>query len=108
MEKITLSIPVPKIIMNIVLFFLLPYRKSRFGFPFLRIKLTKGKFAIIDPDDFRRLSQYDWHLLETKDKCYAVRFNEGIIQSMHRFIMDAPKGLLVDHRNHNGLDKQEI
>jgi len=127
MSKINFQIPYPTFIESIVVYFLLRRRKKRFGYAFRRINLTKGKpvgakqcedrpagskqcedrFAIIDPDDFQKLSLYDWHLLETKGKCYAAMFNEGAILSMHRFIMNAPRGRIVDHRNHEGLDNRK-
>ncbi len=107
MGKITLTIPIPAFIESIIVFFLLRHRKKRYGFSFRKIKLTKGKFAIVDPDDYQKLSQYDWHLLETKGKCYAAMFNEGKILYMHRFIMNAPKGRIVDHRNRESLDNRK-
>jgi len=105
MDKIYLPIPVPKIIMNLVLWFLLRYRKKHYGFPFRRIKLTKEKFAIVDPDDYQKLSPYHWQLFENKSKnYYAVRIDNGRFIKMHRVIMNAPLGKIVDHRNGEGLD----
>jgi hypothetical protein len=103
-SKLTIHLPYPAFIENLFVFFLLRYRKKKYGFAFRRIKLATGVFTIVTPDDYQSLSQYDWHLLETKGKRYAARFNDGAILSMHRFIMNAPKGLLVDHKDHNGLN----
>ncbi len=112
MEKITLSIPIPKIITSLVLWFVLRYRKKHCGYPFRRIKLitnedvdTKHKYATVDPDDYKQLSQYTWLLSEsTSGNCYAVRLEGRKIVSMHRVIMNAPKGKIVDHKDRNGLN----
>jgi hypothetical protein len=105
--KLHLPIPYPAFIERFVVYFLLRYRKKRYGFAFRRIKLAKDTFAVVDSDDYQNLSRYDWHLLETKGKCYAAMFDEGKILSMHRFIMNAPKGRIVDHRNHESLDNRK-
>lgn len=107
MSKLTIHLPYPTFIENLFVFFLLRYRKKRFGYEFRRIKLKKGNYAKVDPDDYQSLSQYDWHLLQTKGKSYAAMFNEGAILSMHRFIMNTPKGTIVDHRNHDSLDNRK-
>lgn len=71
------------------------------------IPLSKGKFAIVDEEDFRRLSAYKWHY----SKGYAGRTVkiEGKKRTiwMHREVMNAPDHLLVDHRNHNRTDNRK-
>ena len=101
------QIKIPAVIESVILYFLLRYRKKRYGYSFRRIRLTKDRFAIVDPEDFQNLSQYDWHLNEIKGKGYAAVFNDGKILYMHRFIMNAPKGSFVDHRNHESLDNRK-
>ncbi len=113
MSKIHFTIPIPTFIENSILYFLLRYRKKHHGYPFRRIKLiqvncrAKPVYAVVDPDDFKKLSQYNWQLLERKSNCYAAVFYEGKILYMHRFITNAPKGLFVDHRNRNSLDNRK-
>ncbi|KKN75918.1 hypothetical protein LCGC14_0376260 [marine sediment metagenome] len=68
-----------------------------------RIKLTQGKFALVDDEDFEWLNQWKWCAACSKDHWNACR-GQGVL--MHRVIMNAPKGLQVDHKNHNGLDNQ--
>ena len=72
------------------------------------IKLTFGKFAVIDVEDYDRVSQYNWCAIED-DRCwYAHTFKrDGTPLSMHRLITNAPKGLLVDHIDHNGLNNRK-
>jgi len=94
-------------------FFVLLYRRLRYGYPFRRIHLTKGKFAIVDPDDFDRLNIYKWHASKNASTFYAKRNlypkrkgKPGSIP-MHRQIMNAPREMLVDHINYNGLDNRK-
>jgi hypothetical protein len=104
-SKICFQIPYPAFIESIVVYFLLRYRKKHYGIAFRRIKLTKDKFAIVDPDDYQKLSQYPWQIWETeRNSCYAVRYCGKKIIYMHRQIMNAPAGSIVDHRNRESLD----
>lgn len=70
------------------------------------IKLTQGKVAIVDDEDFEVLAQYKWSVDKTRNGFYAVRVKSKKKIYMHRQIVDAQKGVLVDHVNHNGLDNQ--
>lgn len=65
------------------------------------IQLTQGKHAIVDDGDFEFLNQWNWIYTHYG---YASRNKKGIY--MHRVIMNAPKGVEVDHRNGNKLDNQ--
>lgn len=67
------------------------------------IPLTRGKFAIVDAEDYLRLSQYTWFAEGTGNNIYAVRKENGRSIKMHREIMNAPNHLVVDHIDHNGL-----
>jgi hypothetical protein len=70
------------------------------------IPLTRGKFAIVDAEYYDRLNQYKWHAQKGGQTYYARRQEKGKLIIMHRLITNAPKGLFVDHRNHNGLDNR--
>lgn len=72
-----------------------------------------GKFAIVDPDDFDRLNIYKWHASKNAGIFYARRNlypkrkgKPGSIP-MHRQIMKAPAGFVIDHINYNGLDNRK-
>jgi hypothetical protein len=69
--------------------------------------LTQGKFAIVDAEDYNCLSRHKWCAARSKDTFYAHRGSNRRLISMHRAIMRAPKGLMCDHRNHNGLDNRK-
>lgn len=72
-----------------------------------RIKLTQGKYTIVDDQDYERLSKYEYILAKSKkDKYYALVKIDGSKIYLHRFIMGAEKGQIVDHENGDGLDNQ--
>lgn len=109
--KLRLTIHVPNWLDRIFAWPVLLYRRKRYGHPFRRIHLTDGKFAIVDQQDFYWLNSFDWCLKENHGFLYAARFNNFCdnppkILSMHREIMNAPPGILVDHRNCYGLDNR--
>ena len=58
----------------------------------------KGR-ALIDLDDVDRCSDYRW----SYDR-YVRNWRIGML---HRFIMDCPDDLVVDHINHNPLDNRK-
>lgn len=57
-----------------------------------------------DTNHFEKLSQYEW-MINAAGYAWS-KVNNKLI-SMHRLIMDAPDGLVVDHINHNRLDNRE-
>jgi len=71
------------------------------------IPLTQGKFAIVDAEDYPRLAKYKWHCHEDKTTCYAARRKFNKIVSMHREIMQASPGQIVDHIDRNGLNNRK-
>jgi len=71
------------------------------------IPLTRGKFAIVDAEDYPRLSQHTWFVEGTDRNCYAVRKAGGKTLKMHREIMHAPDHLVVDHIDHDGLHNRK-
>jgi len=73
------------------------------------IPLTQGKFAIVDADDYHRLVNYEWRCSMDGDSFYAFRRQGRKARKilMHRQIMRAPKGLVVDHIDRNGLNNRK-
>lgn len=73
-----------------------------------QIPLTQGKFALVDDEDFERVNQYKWQY--RKQDGYAFRQpkknDTNRIRYLHRFIMDVPVGINVDHINHDKLDNR--
>jgi hypothetical protein len=84
----------------------------RYGYPFCRIPLSQGKFAIVDPDDYFRLARYKWYAVKGGRTFYAVRSivtKEGkrYRSHMHRVVLRVPDNMHVDHINCNGLDNRK-
>ncbi len=76
------------------------------------IPLTRGKFAIVDADDYEWASKFKWHASGQEKYPYACRalYYEGKLKKMiylHREILAAPKELLADHINGNPLDDRK-
>lgn len=77
------------------------------------IKLTQGKVAIVDDEDYDYLLRYNpyWQAKKSSkaDLWYAGCHVSGTKTEhmlMHRLLLDAPKGQLVDHINRDGLDNR--
>lgn len=75
------------------------------------IQLSQGKVAVVDDQDYERLSQYKWSATKRVTKSgitwYAFRNTRGgdtATSYMHREILDAQTGILIDHRDRNGLN----
>jgi len=66
------------------------------------IKLTKGYVALVDDDDFKYLSQYNWIATVGRHTVYAIKSKSR--EWMHRVIMNTPKSKEVDHIDGNGLN----
>jgi hypothetical protein len=75
------------------------------------IELTRGEFTLVDDADFAWLSQYKWSLYKRGTLCYAQRGarddSKTRIVFMHRAILNAPPGIVVDHIDGNGLNNQQ-
>jgi hypothetical protein len=78
-----------------------------------KIKLSQGKYALVDDEDFSRLSKRKWSAAKQADGTfYAVGYLGTINKKetneyMHRVIMNCPKGKFIDHINHNKLDNRK-
>ena len=80
-----------------------------------RIILTNGMIAVVDSDDYVRVSGFSWVPVSGRrgaKTTYAVtrsRIGRGVRVStlMHRIIMNAPLGILVDHRDGDGLNNRK-
>jgi hypothetical protein len=77
--------------------------------------LTQDKYAIVDAEDYDQLGQYKWYAKKGGNTYYAARgvrvYKDGKYVGvkqilMHRVITNAPAGMMVDHRDHNGLNNR--
>ena len=79
------------------------------------IPLTRGQVALVDDDDYKRLSKHKWRAQwdPKMHSFYAVRNSKRDVNSkrclilMAREIMHAQPGQEVDHKDHNTLDNQK-
>lgn len=68
------------------------------------IRLTKGKVAVVDDEDYEFVSQYNWYASKTKKKYYVKSASVGCpFTFMHQLIMQRAG---VDHVNGNSLDNR--
>ena len=65
------------------------------------IELTKGRIALVDDEDYERVSSYKWSLQNTN---YAASCIDGKKTLLHRFILDVSQEQTIDHKNRDGLD----
>jgi hypothetical protein len=83
-----------------------------------KISLSRGKQAIVDNDDFEKLSKYNWYLNENAErtKVYAMRTRlknddkslKGTKVYMHRIVMNVKLShISVKHKNGNTLDNRK-
>jgi|SRR5690242_4622877 len=71
------------------------------------IPLTRGFNALVDEKDFVWISKYSWCVAEGSGGLwYAKRKSGEKTIYMHRFILNAPHGVDVDHINGNTLDNR--
>lgn len=76
------------------------------------IPLSQGKYALVDDEDFERLSKYSWCLEKNKHTFYAMRDitknKKHSTVRMHREVLKLNSDIQVHHINHNGLDNRKI
>lgn len=84
-----------------------------FGDGMKEIPLTCGMVAIVDDEDFERLSQFKWHWNASYARRTIVESRKGNKKRMcravlmHRFILDIPLDKKGDHVNGNTLDNRK-
>ncbi len=75
--------------------------------------MSGPKYAIVEPADYERLRKYEWFVMVGTGSFYSFRQGPGRkvrrapIIYMHQDIIQVPKGMLIDHINHNGMDNRE-
>lgn len=69
-----------------------------------KIYLTQGKFATVDKEDYDNVIKYQWIF---NNRGYVGSGGDGKYILLHRFIMNAPKGKVIDHINGDKLDNRK-
>jgi hypothetical protein len=74
-------------------------------------KQGEGKFAIVDNEDFEYINKIRWNCnvfgYAVKVQRKEENYNQREVLSIHRLIMKAKKGDLIDHINGNKLDNRK-
>lgn len=73
-------------------------------------KKYSNKFVLVDNEDFEELNKYKWYfnaagLVDGNGYAFSG-YRQGRRYYMHRILSGAPKHLIVDHINRNGLDNR--
>lgn len=72
------------------------------------IELTQGLVALVDDDDYERVSKHSWYIEKSgRGYIYARTKTKNVRILMHRFILGAPSDKVVDHLNHKTLDNRK-
>ena len=75
------------------------------------IKLRKSdRVALVSDGDYEFLSQFTWYCTKERHCYYAVAHSSingyPVPVRMHRLVMSAKPGEMIDHRDGNGLNNQ--
>lgn len=72
------------------------------------IPITKGYSTLIDDEDYERVSPFLWSANVMRNGVYvqrSIRENKRrVTVFLHRFILNAPRGVMVDHADGNPLN----
>lgn len=75
--------------------------------------MAQPQYAKVAPADYDRLRKYEWFAQKGKNCFYArgrlvgSKTGEEKLTYMHQKIIEVPKGMVVDHINHDGMDNRE-
>lgn len=70
-------------------------------------------FTMVDDEDYDWLNQWKWYPCRDRDGLYALRSKRDYVAKthtqiyLHRVLMKAPPGSLVDHKDGNPLNNQK-
>lgn len=76
-----------------------------------RISLGGDRFALISPEDLAKVAPHTWRI---NQRGYVVRtchsglgaVRRTVVQGLHRYVLDAPRGVIVDHADGDLLNNQ--
>jgi len=76
------------------------------------LSILGGLYSRVDDEDFERLNGFNWHLSKrSTGHFYVVRSNvngrKNIKIYLHRDVMNAKKGEIVDHKDRDVLNNQK-
>lgn len=68
------------------------------------VPLTRGHVALVDAPDAERVLARSWHATDHEPLVYAAARIDGRIVYLHRFLLEPPDDVLVDHIDGDGLN----
>lgn len=85
----------------------------------MEIRLTRGKVALVDDEDFEEVSAHQWYAYPHRSTFYAerrVRHSDGKYDPEHMHVVILMRklgrrlapGMFPDHINGNGLDNRRV
>jgi len=73
--------------------------------------MSQPRYAKVDAADYKRLKRYEWVADKNGNRFYVRRHipagkgKEKLIY-LHQEIIDVPKGMIIDHINHDAMDNR--
>ena len=74
----------------------------------IKSKIYGIKSVKIDLEDVEKCKKYTWSLVYAKDRFYISNGSKKQKIYLHRYIMDCPSNMFVDHKNNDGLDNRKV
>ena len=72
----------------------------------LPIYLSGGEIAIVDDVDYTRVAHFNWRVMRSRNGLVLYAMKDSEPRMMHRLILNANDGELIDHKNGCGLDNR--
>lgn len=70
------------------------------------VELGHGLFALIDEADYAEVSSFEWYGMKSGGHTYAATRTNRFNGLLHRLLLRAQPGQLVDHISRDGLDNR--
>lgn len=70
-------------------------------------KVYGKKRVKIDLEDVEKCKQYTWSLVYAKDRFYVSNGLKTQRMNLHRYVMNCPVNMFIDHKNNDGLDNRK-
>lgn len=70
------------------------------------VLLSPEHCSVIDTEDLPKVVEYNWYAAKNGRNVYAQAHINGSVVQMQRWLLVAPKGMLVDHKDCNTLNNR--